>query len=1261
MSHENFTSLQRNRRLGPSSSSSSSSSILQQTVLPSMDEQGSIDDDEYDNDDNELQKKQKDIAAYSSQYVLLPTMIPCESMDLLTVGMAGDEIPLTQDENEYHTNVNRNKHRKMEDRIMMYHSITIYRTISWQKLLILSSSMDFSSSYFDTLRQQAFLFDVSSSIITTSTPVGPTAFTWSPQGRFFVVGMSDGSFLLYDLEAYCHEFNKNKNNTASSSVDLTFIYSSSIVTYMGPPPKLLAAHVVEGDYVSTKETNIQRNEDEVDKDKTVGSTMKTRGNTIMTTRSTKSSTLSGQQKRLLRRMGKTPEYTPTRRAASPIQSTITPSTIVSHTSSCTKQNPNTSSSFFVSSSMTDPTKSVPAIVAMTWIRYSSPSVASTVETIHAWNHHEENTDTLNRSSSSSLSCYLDAEAWLWHQRYMDRAPYFLPPSMYHYSRFFYDTIGRRPMGGSGTDRNKNTVTQENTTHVLEDMSTYIVGHHHPVSHNNHHYGSRGEDGEERMAHVDPTLPRGHTILSALCILTANQGIYVYLHARFPILEIPPPWYTISHDTRMADTSLYTNTQPAYILCTSDLSTLVVWKTRVDDSIMQSSSSSSSSSFRTRTTTTTSTSLAHVYTIPRIHQERYPLQIVSAFYSSILSHLSTMKLGMKDVITGWNSALRPLDLKFDPMIKLFKDYGIINHTSSTTTLHPWIQAQTVRLHLLQYILRGHVYTSTGDNNIPITSSPSSIHVSVSNALDHYFTQASMNDALLVRLSKSMASSLAQLETTVRKYFFGPMNALLYDVYELYGYVHYFWSYGSDVTEDEEDETTVSTTSQISSSSSLMNVVHMRELLESTERLRSILEIALQQLIEVRLRVNHIIEWLRGTAAQVKARGTPVDSIQRDHAKKRRVSDSILQHISYFLSLTTPQPTWGSDMNHASITTTGWTEGILGMNWSHFFVLDTIEYIPMNSKHTVQTTSFKAMFEKVLHIKQSLFLHPRQVLSKCVQHYEVIMRKKESYGRPLIVAFHKRSGGYYNRSSRDSDNPTGFIPKLVKPMEMNSTICNQSQWLIIALYFEGSSRCTDYYLEIIALPLDSLLSDQRYYLSSRLSLPPLCKITDLKFYGDDGCGAFKVEHLDTIHDSIQEGRQALGLIVERSLDENHNETDRNINEELWLFEYDSLLFRYFSDEMVLDDNSKWIIHINDADGSEESTSSLRTMCDPLIGKASDHIPPVLVKCTSYNRIEDIFIFIFYLTFTFPFHRMVVYIQRKSFIHIVFPLYRHVHALS
>jgi hypothetical protein len=87
-----------------------------------------------------------------------------------------------------------------------------------------------------------------------------------------------------------------------------------------------------------------------------------------------------------------------------------------------------------------------------------------------------------------------------------------------------------------------------------------------------------------------------------------------------------------------------------------------------------------------------------------------------------------------------------------------------------------------------------------------------------------------------------------------------------------------------------------------------------------------------------------------------------------------------------------------------------------------------------------------------------------------------------------------------------------------------------------------------VQITAIPVpdsDCLL----FYKTAFVQLPLDCTVVNMQFYGDDGDSTLTSESSP----SFEEGRQSLGLLLRRKLDE-----DRE-NEELWMFEYDGFIFQ------------------------------------------------------------------------------------------------------
>ena len=74
-------------------------------------------------------------------------------------------------------------------------------------------------------------------------------------------------------------------------------------------------------------------------------------------------------------------------------------------------------------------------------------------------------------------------------------------------------------------------------------------------------------------------------------------------------------------------------------------------------------------------------------------------------------------------------------------------------------------------------------------------------------------------------------------------------------------------------------------------SLMDTCSSKKLYQASEILYITVEQCLSQVIDFRFRIVLIMKWIRGTASQLKARGTACDSALRGNARKRRVSQNI----------------------------------------------------------------------------------------------------------------------------------------------------------------------------------------------------------------------------------------------------------------------------------------------------------------------------------------------------------------------------------
>jgi Anaphase-promoting complex, cyclosome, subunit 4 len=230
----------------------------------------------------------------------------------------------------------------------------------------------------------------------------------------------------------------------------------------------------------------------------------------------------------------------------------------------------------------------------------------------------------------------------------------------------------------------------------------------------------------------------------------------------------------------------------------------------------------------------------LFHLPFLKQDRYPLQIVASLHASITAHVATLQQTILESFNSWKTSLKPLDAKLQPLHRLLANYGVDD--------------QPLGVILKQYILVGHTSESS----------------SVANAIDQFFTGIQMNDQLLQRMEGSLHSALANVEGQARKGLLSPTQALCYQVQELAGYVRFH-----DTTRQNEEA--------------------LQDLLTATHQLWISVHSLLLSMVQGRLHVRDFCAWLRSAGSQIKARGTALNSVQRENAKKRRVPQAVLERL------------------------------------------------------------------------------------------------------------------------------------------------------------------------------------------------------------------------------------------------------------------------------------------------------------------------------------------------------------------------------
>ena len=154
-------------------------------------------------------------------------------------------------------------------------------------------------------------------------------------------------------------------------------------------------------------------------------------------------------------------------------------------------------------------------------------------------------------------------------------------------------------------------------------------------------------------------------------------------------------------------------------------------------------------------------------------------------------------------------------------------------------------------------------------------------SIANAMDQFFTGIQMNDQLVQRMERSLVASMANAESTAIRCLLRPTQALGWQIQELSGLVRFFSEIDGEETPDSSD---------------LENKSQMvQELTDATEELWISVENVMTSIVAGRMLVRDFIGWLRHAGSQVKARGTAPNSVQRENAKKRRITQAVLERL------------------------------------------------------------------------------------------------------------------------------------------------------------------------------------------------------------------------------------------------------------------------------------------------------------------------------------------------------------------------------
>eukprot|EP00804_Cyclotella_cryptica_P004215 CCRYP_014573-RB/>CCRYP_014573-RB protein AED:0.05 eAED:0.05 QI:149/1/1/1/0.5/0.6/5/940/781 len=326
----------------------------------------------------------------------------------------------------------------------------------------------------------------------------------------------------------------------------------------------------------------------------------------------------------------------------------------------------------------------------------------------------------------------------------------------------------------------------------------------------------------------------------------------------------------------------------------------------------------------------------IFSCPLLESKRFDLQILAAAHQSIFSRMRSVKQGIESAVNSWVSALRPLDAKFQRLFQLFCNYNVTKSEFEVGSA-----SISIREELLRFILSGRS-TVVGD---------------ASNALDQFFTRPDMHDQLLIKEANGIKASIGSIEAKLSSSVQSQIRAIVYEIEELYGLVR-------------AQECTVTDSILIEPDMALRLYSSSRILFLTFERF-------IAHVVKARSRLNDFLAWIRGTATEIRARGTAADSIQRQHARDRRCPHGVVCRITDILSKPILSPCHGVTdlkLDHRKLT-----ECIIGVPLS-----DSLAAYSIPSKKEKDYPdgggTVKSALQQTFEIAAALFDQPRSVFSR-----------------------------------------------------------------------------------------------------------------------------------------------------------------------------------------------------------------------------------------------------------------------------------------
>jgi Anaphase-promoting complex, cyclosome, subunit 4/Anaphase-promoting complex subunit 4 WD40 domain len=681
----------------------------------------------------------------------------------------------------------------------------------------------------------------------------------------------------------------------------------------------------------------------------------------------------------------------------------------------------------------------------------------------------------------------------------------------------------------------------------------------------HHHHLSGAESTFTTSAINVSFPSAKQPLSVLCATTKSGRLHLFLHGR----------YRIACDIPLSKSPLSSSSFCLPIVSSPDLTHLISASAAVkgQSSLLVSDQNPLST--------------VSILSFSTLSKHRKFYHSFSILYCRIVQHLDSIKTAIPEICAIWKTSLKPIDLKLDGLQKLLQKYGLVAMGSTESVDDDFSKSDvhfdgpnSLRSILVHYILSGHTRTAP----------------TLSNAVDQFFTGVQMNDQLLQRMGQALSSAVASIESSVRKQLVAPASALVHEIDQLYG-----------LSAHRPD---------------LLLTDDALELLHSAQKLFLIAGGTLTNLISARGRLRDFVAWLRYIGANIKARGTAANSVQRENAKKRRVTESVVRKLLFYLK----EEHEGGHMDSPG----GLTETLLHLRFAaallHEFPSEDNPHGRSDFDHQDERCLAHAL-EATSRIADHVFEFPRSFFMESMYRTDIslprpILRDQEKFCYCLAMTTRLGKGGLDpSHFIYGDDKQEGFFSPNVMPdstkLSEEVMSSNTRQWLIVA----ETIRANSIQLRAFALTWTSVADDEfnddpevkdglegESEWTVSLTLPLDRTIRDVVFFGDDGKSSLVAAPYVGSTDCIggNEGHHRLGLLVSKWNRENGNPSSECV--ELWVMYYDHLKFKHQPIEAV---------------GHPEHTNYAAFRCNSLVPRKNNlffySVVPQ-ISSSSYQAIDD-----------------------------------------